>query len=66
MQAKAVACGFANTMVIDLQDNLWATGDNKYGQLGVGDKKKRRKFEQLPNFKAKTVVCGELRTVAIN
>ena len=34
--AKAVAAGAAHSMVLKKDGSVWATGKNKYGQLGDG------------------------------
>ena len=35
-KVKSVSCGAQHTMVIDLDNNIWRMGFNKYGQLGFG------------------------------
>ena len=44
---------------------MWVSGDNEKGQLGLGDKIKRRTFTQVPNIKAKQVSAGFGHTILI-
>ncbi|MFH1227772.1 MAG: hypothetical protein V1701_07705 [Planctomycetota bacterium] len=63
---KSVACGELHTVAIKTDGSLWAWGDNKDGQLGLGDTITRG----LPNRVGKDidwvfVACGGNHTVAI-
>jgi len=46
------------TVAIDTEGNLWSTGNNEYGQLGLGDKIMRNIFTKI--------FCGDTRFVAIS
>ena len=50
--------------IIDLNNNVWVCGSNKFGQLGLGDIQNRNIPTQIPNLKAKQVSCG-YKTMAI-
>ena len=58
IKAKAVSCGTNHTMIIDLNNNVWAFGSNNFGQLGLGDNQYRLIPTQIPNIKAKSVSCS--------
>jgi len=36
INAKEVAAGYAHSLIIDLNDNVWSFGFNGFGQLGLG------------------------------
>ena len=42
-EMKRIECGYWHSMCIDVNDNLWAFGNNDYGQLGLRDTKNRYK-----------------------
>jgi alpha-tubulin suppressor-like RCC1 family protein len=65
-KAKYIACDDSYTMLIDMNDNVWACGYNEYGQLGLGDTEDRATFVKLPNFKAKFIKCGDDHTILID
>jgi len=58
---KAVATGFAHTMVVKQDGSLWAAGRNDFGQLGDGSNKRKFNFVQVqviarcPNWCARNV-----------
>jgi hypothetical protein len=66
IRAKYVACGKLHTVLIDINNNVWAFGFNKYGQLGLGDNINRNIPIQIPNIKAKYVACGSMHTMIID
>ena len=41
-------CGENHTMAVKTDGTLWSTGNNFYGQLGVGDNITRTSFTQIP------------------
>ena len=58
-KVKSVASAFAHCLLLDEDGNVWSSGNNEYGQLGLGDtalRKKAEKIEGLPPIKA--VSCG--------
>ena len=42
----SVSCGFAHTLIITTDSNLWSCGDNKFGQLCLGNKENQMKPRQ--------------------
>lgn len=65
-RAKAVACGGYHTVVMDFQGRVFTTGNNRYGQLGLGDNNHRRKLTQIPNIIAKQISAGTWNTAIID
>lgn len=57
IKVKQIACGAFFSVVIDIYNNVWVTGDNKHGQLGLKDTVERNTYVKLA-FKAKYVACG--------
>jgi alpha-tubulin suppressor-like RCC1 family protein len=70
IKAKSISCGSNHTMIIDLYNNVWGFGFNRYGQLGLGDNKDRIKptpiLSQGDKIKAKFVSCGDYHTMMID
>jgi len=54
--------GHYHQCVIDFRGNVWVSGENYFGVLGLGDTKRRDFPTRIPNFKAKDVSIG-LNTV---
>ena len=50
IKAKVVSCGNYHTMIIDLNNNVWAFGYNDYGQLGLGDNQNRNIPTQILEY----------------
>jgi alpha-tubulin suppressor-like RCC1 family protein len=42
-----------HTIVVNLNDDIFAFGYNKYGQLGLGDDENRNIPTKIPNLRAK-------------
>ena len=42
-----MAAGYAHSMVLKTDGNLWATGLNRYGQLGDGSNTDRNRFKHI-------------------
>jgi len=42
-----VCCGQNHTMALDINGTVWVTGDNQYGQLGLGDYDNRNTFTSI-------------------
>ena len=62
---KQVACGYRYTLVVKNDGSLWATGNNNYGQLGLGDTTARTTFTKVTtniNNDVKQIACGENHT----
>lgn len=56
-KAIFVSCGSHHTLIIDMDNNVWATGRNKFGQLGLGDNVSRYTFTPV-GMKAKMLASG--------
>lgn len=65
VKAKYISCGNNHTMMIDMEDNLLAFGNNKYGQLGLENTDKIL-IPTLVGMKAKAVSCGYGYTIVID
>jgi alpha-tubulin suppressor-like RCC1 family protein len=66
IKAKFIASGGYHTMIIDMNDNIWACGANDNGQLGLGNNNDQNEiFEQIPDAKAKFIACGRDHTMVI-
>jgi alpha-tubulin suppressor-like RCC1 family protein len=66
IKAKLISCGDYHTMIIDLDNNIWAMGYNRYGQLGLGLTNNRNIPTKLDDIKAKSISCGENHTMIID
>lgn len=69
-KAQQVSTGVWHTLFIDLENNVWVCGSNKYGQLGLPDTRNQFTPVQIPDFnllgKARQVSAGYLHTVIID
>ena len=45
-----IECGYAHSMCIDTNNDLFVFGSNVYGQLGLGDTNNRRTVINYPLF----------------
>ena len=61
---RTLACGGGHTVIIKDDSSVWVTGDNGYGQLGLGDTDDRHEFTNT-GITAKQVACGRRHTVII-
>lgn len=55
VEIRHVACGYYHTMFVDSMDNLWVTGRNTDGQLGLGDNDDRHAPVKFENKAVKSV-----------
>ncbi|AYV82781.1 MAG: chromosome condensation regulator [Hyperionvirus sp.] len=60
-----MACGLFHTIIRLTDGTLMSCGDNKYGQLGLGDSKNRNIFNKITGIPKNTaeVMCGEYHTL---
>jgi len=69
MNCLDIAAGLSHTVVI-CQNQMWAWGHNKFGQLGVGDRKERHKgpvlVEALLSVQLTQVACGHNHTFVLS
>ncbi len=69
IKAKFVSCGSSHTLVIDMNNNVWAFGSNEYGQLGLGNNGYNTNITvptKINGIKAKYISCGNIHTVLID
>lgn len=64
--AQFIACGKSHTILIDMENNVWAVGDNYFGQLGLGITGAKNIFTQIPNIKARFVSCSSSHSILID
>ena len=57
IKIKFITCSSGSSYIIDINDELWSFGNNKYGGLGLGGilNRNRNIPTKLINFKVKTV-----------
>lgn len=72
-KAKDVGCGGLHTLLIDLNNNLWAFGSNNDGRLGLAiphDEENEELYVNVPtlvpNIKATQVSCGFYHSALID
>ncbi len=68
LKVKAVSSGFYHTTIITEDDNLYTFGHNNYGQLGLGETRKRNRPTLVSILGASRVIainCGEKHTMVI-
>mmetsp|Transcript_12856 Transcript_12856/g.10989 ORF Transcript_12856/g.10989 Transcript_12856/m.10989 type:complete len:181 (-) Transcript_12856:601-1143(-) len=64
---KMVACGIWHSLLLDTSGQVYASGYNKHGELGLGDTVEREKFSIISNFKGiKKVAAGFNMSFYIN
>lgn len=61
---NAFASGY-NLFFLTHEGNLWMSGSNKYGQLGLEDNFQNQSMTLLPNFKVKDLCAMEETTIII-
>lgn len=54
-----VACGDNHTVLLDTMGQVWTTGDNSLGQLGLGDTTQRNVFTYVPTYAVKSISAGK-------
>ena len=61
---KKIYCGCHYTIILKNDGTLWSTGQNNYGQLGLGDTTNRTTFTQVTTNvnNIKSVYCGFYHT----
>ena len=64
---KSVYCGKNHTFILKNDGTLWGCGNNKYGQLGLGDTSSRTTFTQVTTNadNVKSVYCGYNHTIIL-
>ncbi len=67
VRVASIAAGYAHTMLLTTEGQLYACGYNDRGQLGLGHRINTSKFKNVAFMEGKTVlqvVCGQQHTVA--
>ena len=67
-QIRSVACSIDTTFLLLMDGTVYGTGDNGYGQLGLGDVNIRRTLTAIPlpvGKSAQVVACGSYHTVIL-
>lgn len=64
---RHISGGYAFSLAIDSEGHCWGSGDNGYGQIGVGDTNQKTEWTQMTNFKGKWthVSCGYYHSIGI-
>ena len=66
LKCNFVACGAVHTLLVDLNGNLYATGGNSCGQLGLGDYEDRFEPSRVKEINEVALArCGEEFSVVI-
>ena len=68
IKVKSVSVGRSHSMFVDNRGQIWGSGDNRNGCLGIGDAKRRCHLTQVTYFRNKRVIdvaCGDAFTVVI-
>ena len=57
---KSIYCGYYYILIVKNDDTLWGCGDNRFGQLDLGDTKDRTTFTQsaVNIHDMKSIYCG--------
>jgi alpha-tubulin suppressor-like RCC1 family protein len=53
----AIAAGWDHSFAVDSGGKVYATGDNEYGWLGLGDTEKREVFTEISSLKGKKIIA---------
>jgi alpha-tubulin suppressor-like RCC1 family protein len=61
----SVTCGGYHTMILTKDNELYACGSNRYGQLCLGDNKHRKTFTKVDIHNVVSVTCGENHTMIV-
>ena len=65
---KQICCGTYHVCIVKKDGSLWSCGNNKYGQLGLGDDNNRTMFNQVTtniNNDVKQIACGQYHTLLL-
>ena len=64
---KSVYCGDHHAFVLKNDGTLWGSGDNQYGQLGLGDIPNKSTFTQITTNtdNIKSIYCGGTHTIIL-
>ena len=62
---QTMAAGSSHVFALKNDGTLWASGDNSYGQLGMGDLSSRITMTQVPVYDVAKVYTGDISTVVL-
>jgi alpha-tubulin suppressor-like RCC1 family protein len=65
---KKIACGLRHTLLLDFLGKIWACGDNRQSQLGIGDPRLTRAFNPMPVLMVDAVTAiaaGDAHSLAV-
>ena len=60
-----MSAGTRQTIIIDMENNVWSFGYNNNGELGLGDNIDRLTPTKIPNLKGEKVSTGIYHTIMI-
>jgi alpha-tubulin suppressor-like RCC1 family protein len=66
LKAIQIKSSNGHTVAIDLNNNIYVWGKNRYGELGLGDTRDRYVPTLLPGIKARSIACGLGTSFIIN
>lgn len=67
IRGKYIHSSYYNLAIIDLDNNLWISGSNYFGQLGLGSKiSDGERFYRVPDLLVKSVFCSVSHVAAID
>ncbi|HBF5586056.1 TPA: chromosome condensation regulator RCC1, partial [Clostridioides difficile] len=58
-------CGNNQTFIQKEDGSIWSTGNNSYGELGLGDTTQRNIFTKVDIDNVKKIACGQAYTFII-
>ena len=64
-EAKAIAAGSRHSIMLKQDGSVWATGYNRYGQLGDGRRTTRHAFLQVMSYGVKAVAAGAIHSMVV-
>ena len=62
---KAIAADYVHSMVLKKNNSVWATGDNRYDQLGDGSTTKRHTFVKVVPSGVTAVAVGDFHSMVL-
>ena len=65
LKAQQIFASDNSTVVIDMENNVWAFGHNRYGRLGLGDENDRNIPTKILNIKARKIIMRDYATAII-
>lgn len=61
-----IAAGWFHTVILDINNDIWVSGLNDYGQLGLNHTENIFEMTQIHNIKAKSITAGYYNTAIID